>query len=596
MLRKILKQLRQNICFKSIQTLIALVFSCLIVCIIAVMGFLSYYVTGRVVEKYSAEYVMQLVKQVNYNIQYYLENVETISKNLSYNMDIKKFLEGNSSMQNVQEISQYLNTFVQSRSDILNIFVFTEDGRMIANRDDVKFKTTVDFKGEPWYKKAIQTDELVISSSHVQNIIEGQYKWVVSCSRALTGVNTMKKLGVLLIDLNFNLIHDMCSKIELGKKGYVFILDSDGNIVYHPKQQLLYSNLKSERIDLILNSSAPTIMVEEGGSEKQYIITSSPYSGWKVVGVVYIDDISDYKSLLERFFLILGVASLAISVLCSVIISRHFSRPIRELVNIMNQVKDGNFDVSVNIKSYNEIGKLGKTFNYMVQEIKNLIKQIQFEQKQKRLNELKALQAQINPHFLYNTLDSIIWMAEAKKYEEVIKMTSSLARLFRISISRGREFITVKEEIEHVKNYLTIQQIRYPNKFDYEVNVDPAIEKYRIVKLILQPIVENAIYHGIRNMEGMGKIVITGEQRGDKLMFEVKDNGIGMDEETLCNLFNRNYYKESRLSGVGIRNVDERIKLYYGTEYGIQIESQLLQGTTVRIYIPIEKAEEDAVQ
>lgn len=593
MFRNVLKQLRQNICFKSIQNVIALVFSCLIVFIIAIMGFLSYYVTGMVVERYSAEYVMQLVKQVNYDIQYYLDNVETISKNLSYNVDIKKFLEGDNSIQDVREISQYLDTFVRSRSDILNIFVFTEDGRMIANRDNVKFKTNVDFKREPWYMKAIQADELIISSSHVQNIIEGQYKWVVSCSRALTGVNTMKKLGVLLIDLNFDLIHDMCSKIELGKKGYVFILDLDGNIVYHPKQQLLYSNLKHERIDLILNSSAPTIMVEEEGLRKQYIITSSPYSGWKVVGVVYMDDISDYKSLLERFFLGLGVVSLAISVLCSVLISRHFSRPIKELANIMNQVKDGNFDVSINIKSDNEIGELGRTFNYMVQEIKNLIKQIKLEQKQKRLNELKALQAQINPHFLYNTLDSIIWMAEAKKYEEVIKMTSSLARLFRISISKGREFITVREEIEHVKNYLTIQQIRYPHKFDYEISVDPVMEKYRIVKLILQPIVENAIYHGIRNMEGMGKIIITGQQKGDKLVFEVKDNGIGMDEETLCNLFNRNYYKESRLSGVGIRNVDERIKLYYGAEYGIQIESRLLQGTTVRIYVPIEKAEED---
>ncbi|MDD3840977.1 MAG: sensor histidine kinase, partial [Clostridia bacterium] len=565
-------------------------FSTLIILIVVSIASISYYVTGNMVEKNSGEYVYQLVKQVNYNIQYYLDNVETISKNIYYNKTIRDYLEGRYSDEILikEEIANYLSNFVFSRNDILNIFIFAADSdRVIASDTGAKIKDYVDFKNQPWYIKAMDTDSIAVSESHVQNIIEGQYKWVVSCSYALKNHDESRNIGVLLIDLNFNLIDDMCRKIQLGKKGYVFILDSEGNIVYHPKQQLLYSDLKKEEIDLIMDSPDGNIVVEEEGLKKQYTITTSDYSGWKVIGAVYIDDISDYMPILRNFFLIMGIISLVIAIFLSILITRQILYPVNELTDAMNRFEDGEMDVSIDIKKNNEIGDLGKTFNHMVRVINNLIKQNQKEQEQIRKSELKALQAQINPHFLYNTLDSIVWMAEAKDYEKVTTMTSSLAKLFRISISKGRQFVPIYKEIEHVINYLKIQKIRYSNKLDYEINVEPEVMKYETIKLILQPIVENAIYHGIKNMTEPGKIVITGSKKGDRILFEVKDNGVGMSQETIKKLFDPDLKKTSKLSGVGIKNVDERIKLYFGEQYGLEIQSEIYEGTSVRIWLPV---------
>ena len=225
-------------------------------------------------------------------------------------------------------------------------------------------------------------------------------------------------------------------------------------------------------------------------------------------------------------------------------------------------------------------------------ECEKLMEQSEKEQKAKRRYELKVLQSQINPHFLYNTLDSIIWMAEWGKNQEVVKMTSSLARLLRRSISNEQEVVTIEEEIDYTEAYLTIQKMRYQDKLEYEIEAEPDIRKEETVKLVLQPVVENAIYHGIKYKEGKGLIQIRGFREGGDIILQVEDDGRGMDQDTLEHIFEK-HVRDTKSNGVGLQNVHERIRLYYGAAYGLSFESEPGKGTVVTIRLPGGKGEAD---
>lgn len=256
----------------------------------------------------------------------------------------------------------------------------------------------------------------------------------------------------------------------------------------------------------------------------------------------------------------------------------------------MKKVESGNFDIDIDIdvQGDDEVKRLSRAFNMMVKRIRSLMEQIISEQEAKRKSELKALQAQINPHFLYNTLDSIVWMNENKDYVGVTTMVVALSQFFRISISRGRELITVSDEIEHIKSYLIIQKIRYKNKFKFSIEAQPEALGYKTLKLILQPIVENAIYHGVEQLYDEGIIKINVSIDGDTILFQVTDNGYGIKPDILKDILNKKA-NEKDSGGVGLKNVNERIKLFFGEQYGIEIDSILDVGTTVNIRIPIIK-------
>lgn len=576
--------------FRSIQLTISLAFSMLIIVVVGIVGVLSYTVTGATVEKNSSEYVYQLIQQVNYDLEYYLKNVEYISGNLQYKRNVQEFFSNEGEEQYLQKytLQQELDAIVDSRKDIINIVLIGNDGQLIVNDPKLQLKKDLDFKEQSWYTKAFENNGIQFSESHVQNLFEGQYDWVVSCSTLMKDPDTQKVLGILLIDLNYNLMNDMVSKIQLGEKGYLFVISPVGDIVYHPKQQLLYSDIKKENISLILNSPDGNVRIIEDGLEKQYTISTSNYSDWKVVGAVYLDDIAPYAPYLKRFFVIVSLFAVLVAALSAAVLSANILHPIKDILKSMDQFKNGNLDARIEIQQNNEISEIAKEFNSMTIQIKNLIKENKEVEKAKRKTELKALQDQINPHFLYNTLDSIVWMSEVGNNKDVVKMTSSLAKLFRISISKGDQFITVEEELEHIKSYLTIQKIRYGNKLEYHLNVDETLMKNKILKIIIQPLVENAIYHGIKNMPGTGTINLNVEKRDENMVITVRDDGVGMDQETIDKIMNEAQTKATKAEGVGINNVIERIKLNYGEEYGLRYESEVYCGTQVEIILPID--------
>lgn len=585
--------------FRSIQSSIAAAFSCLILFTILVIAVVSYQLSEDAVEKNSREYTYQLIQQVNTNIESYITYMENISHMVLNNYDVKEYLSrtgasgGESPDPQLNQIflekkiADQFSAITNTRKDISSIAIFGANGKFITNRKNPRLNPYADPTEQSWYKKAVEAKgKAVISSSHVQNIFEDEYRWVVSLSRELTGNDGEESLGTFLVDLNYSVINDMCSNIKLGKKGYIFIVDKEGNIVYHPQQQLIYSNLKTEMIEQVLNAANSSFITEEGRESRMYTIKESSGTGWRIVGVAYLDELVFNREETQTYYAVGTIGFLIIAILLSILISSRISRPIRLLEASMKEVEKGNFDSKVDIESSDEIGEVSRAFNIMTAEIKELMRQNIKEQELKRKSELKALQAQINPHFLYNTLDSIIWMAESKKSEEVVLMTSALAKLFRLSISKGEEIISIQSEIEHIKSYLTIQEMRYRNKLNFEIDVDKDILQYKVLKIILQPLVENAIYHGIKNKAGDGMVKIKGRRVEEKLLLQVVDNGIGMTPEEMQQVFVKSSGAGAG-SGVGVMNVNERIKLYFGDEYGLSFESEMDKGTTANVWLPV---------
>ena len=575
--------------FRSIRTSVIVAFATLIVFALATYLVISLRYTQSSVLENSTEYTSQLIGQVNSDIDSYISYMENISSIVANSSDVWDYLFDENQTEGRQEelrerITSVFKTIMDTREDITNIALLPEHKKVLINEGWDELNPYVEVGELSWYQEALENQgRTALSSSHVQNVIYGEYQWVVTLSRSITSVTKPDICGVFFVDLNYDAISKLCEKISLGNKGYIFVLDGNGSIVYHPQQQLIYSGMKQERIAEVMESRESSFLTED---DRLYTISRSAKTGWIVVGVSYLSELMKGANKARNLYLIIALLLFAAALLLAYLLSDAITRPITALEKSMKEVEKGNFEhAALEVCAENEVGRLSQSFNIMTEEIQNLMEQSRHEQRIKRKYELKALQAQINPHFLYNTLDSIIWMAEWGKTQEVVQMTSSLARLLRRSISNEREVVTVAEEVEYTQDYLTIQKMRYKDKLEYEILVDQEISQEGIVKLILQPLVENAIYHGIKYKEGKGMIRIRGFRQEDRIVLQVEDDGSGMDEETLTHIFEK-HTKDTKSNGVGLKNVNERLQLYYGTEYGLKYESKIGEGTTATVILP----------
>jgi len=574
--------------FKNLRTTIMIPFLLLLTAAVLVFMFISVTQSRAMMMDTSTDYTSQLVSMINSDIDSYFTNMENIAL-LINSSDARTYLQYSEKDRNT---SEYLNckwrlesqfrTLRETRDDIYNIGILGLNGNYLINNSSVKINPNADLENMFWYKRALSGKEAMVYS-HVQNVVQGEYPWVVTLSRPIVDPDTGKTEGVLFIDMNYRSIANLCEKTDLGSKGYVFIIDQEGTIVYHPKQQLLYSGLQTEEIGRILAQKNGSFSAEDG--KRIYTISRSELTGCTIVGVAYLTEMMQRSDGMRNLLIMLAVLLISVAAVVSALLARMISDPIRRLGDSMKQIEQKDFNTHIENPGYtNVIGDLIRSFNTMVERIRELIRRIQDEQAEKRKSELSALQAQINPHFLYNTLDSIIWMSESGKNPEVIQMTSSLSKLLRKSISNDAEFVTVKDEMEYTSEYLKIQKMRYHDKLDYQIDIAPEIQRQSIAKLLIQPLVENAIYHGIKLKENGGMIRITGERDGDTMVIVIEDDGAGMDQETMQHLFDVQPEKDVRK--VGVQNVNRRIQLYYGTQFGLHYESTVGVGTTVRVILP----------
>ena len=584
--------------FKSIQSTMLVSFSALMVLAMLVFMVIAMRYTSGTIYENSINYMSQIIQQVNYDIDTYIEYMENISSVIAKSSDVPRYLFDQNQTEAEREaekerILTQFQTIMERRDDIYNVAAVAKNGRYIINQGDDELTGYVDIESLDWYQAAMESKSgIAVSSSHVQNAIQSSYKWVITLSRALVNNQTGEREGLFFVDLNYSAISDLCNNNSIEEKGYIFVLDAEGNIVYHPKQQLMYGGLKTENIDAIMECREDSLIIDEGGDSKLYTMSKSKRTGWTVVGAAYTSELLKNNEQAQMWYLLVASILLLAVIGISSIISREITKPIRSLRDSMRKVPNGQFGTHVEVITENEIGSLGRSFNLMTSEIQALMEQNVYEQKQKRKSELKALQAQINPHFLYNTLDSIIWMSEAGENDEVVEMTSALARLLRQSISNDKEEVELEKEIEYVKNYLTIQKMRYKDKLEFFIYVDPRVAHVPIIKLVLQPLVENAIYHGIKYKETKGNLKIYARPVDGRVEIVVADDGIGMDEDVMEHIFDE-HRKEQKRNGVGVPNVQKRLKLQYGSEYGIRYESVKGAGTKAVITIPVDGGRTD---
>lgn len=430
--------------------------------------------------------------------------------------------------------------------------------------------------------------EIVISRPHVESLLLNEYPWVVSISTRIRQADGTEQIVVL--DSRFSQIASYVDTVGVGSHGYCFIMDQDGTIIYHPQQQLIFAGLKEENTQKMTAHS-------DGSYEENsliYTIRTRKGSSWRIVAVSFVDELIEDR-LKDCLILLAGLLLivLAATIVSSVVLSRYISRPIHSLNKAM-----GEFEANAEGFSYEpvygslEVTSLSNAFGHLVIRIQELMNKVRNEEIVLRKTELRALQAQVNPHFLYNTLDSIAWMCEEGRTKDAVEMVNALARLFRISISKGHELIPVEKEVEHAKSYLQIQKFRYKNQFQYSFEVQESCLGYYCNKITLQPIIENAIYHGLNRMIDEGFIEIRIFEDGDDVVFTVEDNGVGMTKEQCESILHKEV--KGQTGGIGIKNVNDRVKIYFGEQYGMKIESELDEGTKVSIRMP--KLKEDSYE
>ena len=446
----------------------------------------------------------------------------------------------------------------------------------------------MDVHREEWYRRTLAREEnITFGHLEIERLFETppeEYTRVLPMTRVVKiSRGEEEEKGILLIQLKQSGLQDVFSDLLLGEGSYLYLTDADGNLLCHPKQELVESGLLEE-----WNPSGEYDSRPQGGDKKaEYFVNTVGYTGWKIVGVIQSGMVmlNAFQSSMMILFLLLFFVS--VMVLINSFLSRKVSAPMRRLEEAVNQIEAGDLDTRIQPSGFYEVWHLGKAISQMQENLKRLMADIVEEHEAKRRSELMALQNQINPHFLYNTLDVIVWLIENGKREEAVEAVTALARFFRISLSGGKNIIPIGDEIEHVRNYLMIQELRFKNRFTYSFDVEEGVENCGTIKLILQPVVENAIYHGIRIEEKRrGKVKISACGKDGLLLLFVENDGKSMPMGEIDKI-NQSLQDTDISVGYGIHNVNKRLQLEFGSSFGLHYEPGCPNSGGVKVTITL---------
>lgn len=571
----------------GIQSTLMLVFSFISVLTMLLMGVLMYMRFSMLSRQETIESSRKLMEQTGESMEDYLVNMRQISDAVYYNV-----VKENDFYDKREEIQKGMNLLYEANRDKLRtIALYNRDGSLVAAEPVASQKEDPDVTRQEWYQKAMEKMENIhFSIPHIQNLFDDnsfRYYWVISSSRAVELTeNRTSQTGVLLVDMDFSSISRMMKQInEVSNGQYYYLCDNNGQIIYHPRQIQISDGICKEN-SLVAASYKDGVYDEEfEGVQRKVIVNTVSYTGWKLVGVIPYSLFS-HEMINIRYFIGMVILLMAMMlIIINRVVTQRISRPILKLNHSVMEYEAGK-KPEIYIGGSSEIRHLGYSIQSSYEKSEELMQEIVWEQNERRKSELDALQSQINPHFLYNALDSITWMIEGERNDEAAFMISQLAKLFRISLSQGHTIISVRDELQHAKSYMNIQRIRYKDAFSVTFDVAPELEEYCAVKLTLQPILENAINYGVDPMDDCGEIFIRVKKEEDLLVLSVEDNGIGMSEEEVSLLLTDSNRKRKHGSGVGLVNINNRLQILFGKEYGLFIESEPDEGTRVSIRIP----------
>lgn len=582
----------------NIQSIILSVLMTLSLVTVTVMGFLLYHRFKLASDKSAVANTEMTVESTIDRLNSSLLDLRQISDAANYNIVQEYDISS-------QEFTRQFSMLYETNVDkIQSLALYGYDGMLIESEPVATVKDNVKVADQKWYQNArSEIENIHFSTPHVQNLFDDgtfRYHRVVSLSRSVDiNDGSTSGSGVLLVDMKYSVLEDMLERINETSSGiYYYLCSRDGEIIYHPRWTEINRGLFKEKNNRVASYEDGIYEMKTDGQKENIVVGSVAYTGWKLIGVVP-ESVQETSINKFRYYIITTTLILVMMLLqVNRFISRKISRPIRELDESVKAYEAGAMP-DIYIGGSAEIRHLGYSVQKSYEQIEALMKEIIQQQTERRKSELDALQSQINPHFLYNTLESITWMIEAQRNKEAVVMISELAKLLRVSLSRGKTIISIGDELQHSRSYMNIQRVRYKERFKVEFLIDEEIKNYCIVKLVIQPLLENAIYYGVGNMDedDDGQILIRGEKKGEDIYISIEDNGMGMPEDIRSNILTDNSKVPKHGSGVGVINVHSRISLMFGPEYGLEVYSELDEGTKVVIHIPaIPYTKENAEQ
>lgn len=569
------------------------ILSFILLCIIPMilLAFFSYRTYLGILQSNVHSYTSEVIDRVDRNLQIYISDLERALELRGdyYNVQFIKLssagdIEGNRKF--TFRMWENLNNIKALKTDLRDVTITTLDGVTVGCYGIYHTDLSQNELFQTLANRTTKEDTMAIWGPH-PDWLGGK---VFTVGKAIRG-DYDNFLGMMSIDVDVELLNQICRNITLGKTGYVMLVDDEGQIIYHPKPEFIGKPLGF----LLGNPNANQwksgfFTAPKGPIDQVITVKTFTPANWKIIGLSNKAELTAEMRKITGLTLGLITATIVALTLAAIFLSGLLTKPIKELQHSMRRASE-DLNTNANINTQDEIGQLGESFNQMLARIRQLMEQNVQEQKKLRRTEMIALQEQIKPHFIYNTLDLIIGLLETQRNEEVVTMVEALGVFFRTSLSHGHEYISIREETEHVRNYLYIQRFRHGDKYDYVIDVQEDILTHKTLKLILQPLVENAIYHGVREREQPGGLIrVRGYGVDEQVYFEVEDNGKGIPPELLeeigqCLAGNTSPESESKF--FGLRNVHERLSLAFGKEFGLTMESRPGYGTKVIVHLPL---------
>ena len=566
-----------------------------------IVGFSSYTISTNIVDQKISDSILNSITQVNLNIRNMMRDVEILSDFYCYNTDLKKAIEEEDlfkANEKVNDIFRNVNVTYKEVNNYTTILAW--DGRAFINwmsdgKDYYRLKQYIE--SQDWYENIIsQKNKIVWIPTH-KNI--DQYtsdSYVLTAGRVMSDI--YKNYGLILISIPETDLWKILKSFRPVGNSEIYVIDQNGRNISHcdaNKRMVVGENQPYIQNILQGEEEEGAIVASVHGEKRLVVFQKVPKTQWTTIATLPLAELNEESHSIRNAIIVSSILSLIAAFFLAYLISRGIVKPILQMEEQMRRVEQGDFDAYVDVKTSDEIGRIGEKFNVMVAKIKDLMERVVMEEKKQsqllikqREAELELLRAQINPHFLFNTLNSIKCMALINQANHIAEMISALGRLLENSIQRGKDMITLEEEIENLKNYVLLQQMRYGNKLRILYDMDPELLTLEVPRLILQPIVENAIIHGLEKKANGGQIQVYGRRKEEVAEIVIEDNGVGMSQEEVENLrtgLDPTHQRKS-FSGIGIKNVDERIRLVYGEDYGLTITSKINVGTKVILVIP----------
>lgn len=547
----------------------------MILALLGIVGGIYYQTSSVAIRQTTEQNTRKTIQQSGQFITSYLQKVKQTTSSLAENEKIKTYAQ-TPSQENAEQLRQLFATILKTDLDLVSAILVTKDGNLISTDPELTMKTSADMMKEKWYQDAIHKGAMPILTPARRTVSHtiGE-KWVISIMQEVVDKDG-KNLGVVRLDIGYKTLEAYLDQLQLGKEGFTFIVDANHDFVYHPKKAVYSSHVE-------MKAMAPYLSVKNGYVKSKQAYVSQyqiPNSGWTLIGVSSMEQLHAVQTQILWSFIGTGLFALGVCLIGIWFVLRLWIKPLRDLQATILKVGSGHSDLRANETGSPELVDLARQFNIMLDRIDQLMIAVKEEEQNVRRYELQALSSQINPHFLYNTLDTIVWMAEFNDSKRVVEVTKSLAKYFRLALNQGHEQISLKDEIDHVRQYLFIQKQRYGEKSQYEIKELKQYDDYKIPKLILQPLVENAIYHGIKEMNRQGMIRVSVSENDTQLIVSIYDNGRGFvaSETTNATLV--------RLGSVGLKNVNQRLQLQFGKSYHMEIKSEENTYTEIRLYFP----------